>query len=357
MHKSLKVDFTEFGKVDNKGHIRGKVQIGYAGKNVNGSEISKEAFESAAESLKNVPVVGNWLGSNFGGHDMILEERGNDIVVKDATTPFGVVPEDCNPRWETVEDEYGNTKEYFTCDVILWHERYPEQVEFVKEHGVNQSMEIMVTEGGFDEDWDYYQIEDFYFSALCLLGTDVGDGGQVDPAFEDSKVTAFKLDKNFKSKFEKAKQEESKEAKENMEFKEKYEELKEEFKAFQEDAEVQEEALVEEKASLEEEIKVLNSKIEELEQNLEEYEKAELKAEKENVVAEYSDLLDEESIKPIAEKIDELSVEELDFELAKAVTEKVKAKKAEFSKEEPKPEIKADAIKPKSFGVSGKYFI
>src|SRR5690606_5264114 len=117
----------------------------YAGKNRNCTDIPKEAFENAMESLKLIPVVGNWIPekNNFGGHDVALEVEGNSLKTVDKTKPYGVVPENCNAEWVDVTDENGNTKRYLECDVILWQERYPEPIQKVIDDGVNQSMEIM----------------------------------------------------------------------------------------------------------------------------------------------------------------------------------------------------------------------
>lgn len=201
----MDLEFSKFQVIENTGFARGECRVAYAGKNRNYSDISKEAFEKAEKTVYGIPVVGNWTGDNFGGHDIIIETKGNEISFKDSTIPFGFVPQDANPRWETVEDENGNSKNYYTVDVVLWHERYHEQVQFIIDNGARQSMEIMVTEGDWDDNWDYFNIDNFYYSALCLLGKDEDKDGNkgkddVEPCFEESSITVgqFNMSDRFK---------------------------------------------------------------------------------------------------------------------------------------------------------------
>ena len=196
-----------FEKLGNSGFVKGRARIAYAGKNRNYTEIPKEAFENAMNTLANIPLVGNWIAEtdNFGGHDMIIEKRGNDYIWKDSTVPYGVVPESHNAEWIDVEDDNGNVKKYLECDVILWQERYPEQIEKVINGGVNQSMEVMIQDGEFDEDYVYYIIKDFRYSALCLLGRDEENAeNDVEPCFEDAEVVVefSKNSEDFNNKYE-----------------------------------------------------------------------------------------------------------------------------------------------------------
>lgn len=206
-HLSLDLSFENIRPVENTGFARGECRVAYGGKNRNYTDIPKEVFGDAEKTVFGVPVVGNWIedsseeyGGRFGGHDVILEQKGNEIIIKDNTVPFGFVPQDANPRWVDFEDENGNSKSYYTVDVILWAERYPEQIESIKEKGVNQSMEIMVTDGEWDDNWDYFNINEFYYSALCLLGKDTEDPSKnVEPCFEESSVSVgeFSFNKDF----------------------------------------------------------------------------------------------------------------------------------------------------------------
>lgn len=198
-NSSISVNFSDFRAIENPGFVRATCRVAYAGKNRNYTNIPKEAFEKAEPTIFGTPIIGNWLGDNFGGHDILLETRGNELVFKDTTVPYGFVPQDANPRWESVEDENGNTKNYYTVDVILWEERYPEEIGFVRKYGIGHSMEVMVKKGEYsDEDDYYYNINDFYYFGLCLLGREINEDGSkgeknVEPCFEDSEITINKF--------------------------------------------------------------------------------------------------------------------------------------------------------------------
>lgn len=196
-----------FEQIKNTGFIKGRARIAYAGENRNYSNISREVFDNALNSLSLIPVVGNWIPekNNFGGHDISLEEVGNSLKMIDKTRPYGVVPENHNAEWVDVEDSNGNIKRYLECDVILWKERYEDPIQKIIDGGVNQSMEIVPTDANYNDKTGYFDINSFYYSALCLLGRDEENlENNVEPCFEDSQVVAyqFNLDKDeFKSEF------------------------------------------------------------------------------------------------------------------------------------------------------------
>ncbi len=212
MHKDIPKTYNlsvEFGKtfenIGNSGFKKGTCRIAYAGKNRNYSDIPKESFEKALNSLALIPIVGNFKDGNFHGHDVAIQLEGNDISFIDLTSPIGVVPETHNAQWVDVEDENGNVKKYLQADVIFWFSRNPEPVQFIIDNGyVGQSMEIENIFGDWTED-GYFRIDDFQFSALCLLGTDdENPENDVEPCFEESQVTIsqFSLNKDeFKSNF------------------------------------------------------------------------------------------------------------------------------------------------------------
>lgn len=203
---NLSVEFGKtFENIGNSGFKKGKCKIAYAGKNRNYSDIPKEAFDNALKSLSLIPIVGNFKDGNFHGHDVAIELEGNDVKFKDLTSPIGVVPETHNAEWVDVEDENGNIKKYLECEVVFWFSRHEEPVQFIIDNGyVGQSMELDIINGDFTDD-GYFKIEEFQFSALCLLGTDDEDASNdVEPCFEQSEVTIsqFALKKDeFKSNF------------------------------------------------------------------------------------------------------------------------------------------------------------
>lgn len=178
---------------------KGKLRIAYTGKNRNGSFISKEAFERAIPSMFGTPVVANYIReeNEIGSHDgEFIDTEDGDIKYVNITQPVGFVPPGAAWEWEVVNDKSG-IHQYLTTEVILWKRQ--EAYEKIKENGItDESMEITVERGQMCD--DYYNIEDFYFTAFCLLGT-------AEPCFESAALLTFdcngsQLQKDLSEMFE-----------------------------------------------------------------------------------------------------------------------------------------------------------
>lgn len=162
----------------NKSFKKAKCAIAYAGKNRNRSYISKETFEAALPSIKNIPLVGNYdiEKNQLGSHDLrIVTDSEGQAKLINATVPFGVVPESANQWWEEV-----NGIDYLWTDVLLW-DRSPITEFVVNNRKVAQSMEINV----FDDKYEILEdgvckINEFQFEALCAIG--------VEPCFESANI-------------------------------------------------------------------------------------------------------------------------------------------------------------------------
>lgn len=167
----------------------------YTGKNRNMSIITKDAVTKALPTLVGIPIVGEYSVENedFKGHGGSIDLNSYKYI--HTTKPYGFVPESATYEWEEVKTRDGS-REYLTIDgCYLWTGRYEEAYSII-EKGKGQSMEIEVTEGAWDESQEAYQIDNFNFSALCVLGDDV------EPAFEDANITAYSLDRDsFKQEF------------------------------------------------------------------------------------------------------------------------------------------------------------
>lgn len=166
-----------------------KVRILYTGRNRNMSIISRDAVEKALPSIIGVPIVGEYSmeAKDYKGHGGAIDLDSYDFI--HTTKPYGFVPQDATFSWEEVRTRDGNSREYLTVDgCYLWTGRYPEAFSVI-EQGKGQSMEIEVNDGEWNYDEDAYDIKNFTFSALCILGDDV------EPAFEDAKISSsFSLD-------------------------------------------------------------------------------------------------------------------------------------------------------------------
>ncbi len=176
-----------------------KIRIAYTGENRNNSYISKEAFEKALPTIYNCPIIGEFVETveDFGGHGGKIEISDKGIQYIHTTKPYGVINENSEITWEDVIEEDGTVNTYLCATGYLWTGRY-EELTSVVENSKNQSMEIEISKGEFKKinDKDLYAIDDFIFSAFCILGEDV------EPCFESSSVTAYSFNKEeFKEQF------------------------------------------------------------------------------------------------------------------------------------------------------------
>lgn len=175
----------------------GKLRIAYHGKNRNGSRISKKSFEKAAPTMFNCPIVCRYdrEEDKIGSHDIKVVKTGEDSYkLVNLTTPVGVVPESATWYWETVEEPDGTVHEYMTTQILLWKRQ--EAYEKLRKDGIEaQSMEIEVLDGWTDKEDGSYVIDDFVFTAFCLLGEDT------EPCFESAGVEMYASDiMQFKQK-------------------------------------------------------------------------------------------------------------------------------------------------------------
>jgi hypothetical protein len=173
-----------------------QVRVLYTGKNPNLSIFTKESVENALPSLKNIPIVGEFVEANndFKGHGGAIDLDTYKYI--HTTKPYGVVPESATYDWEEVKGKDGVSRDYLTIQgCYLWTGRY-EEAQNVIENGKSQSMEIEVVDGEWDAKEEAYRIDNFLFSALTILGDDV------EPAFSEANITAYSLNKDsFKQEF------------------------------------------------------------------------------------------------------------------------------------------------------------
>uniref|UniRef100_A0AB39C700 Prohead core protein peptidase n=1 Tax=Bacillus phage KoopaTroopa TaxID=3234046 RepID=A0AB39C700_9CAUD len=180
-----------------------KVRTLYTGQNRNMSNITREAVERALPTIYNIPIVGEFSmeAKDYKGHGGKIDLDTYKYV--HTTKPYGVVPESATFSWEKVKGADGTTREYLVIEgCYLWTGRYEEAFSVV-ERGKGQSMEIEVVDGEWVEKDNSYRIDDFIFSALCILGDDT------EPAFEDANITAysFKDTDSFRNEFAQMKEE------------------------------------------------------------------------------------------------------------------------------------------------------
>ena len=178
----------------NKAFALGTLKVAYTGLNYNGSSISKEAFESSASTMFNVPIVANYsvVDDAIGEHDEgFVTTADSQIKYVVFTEPVGVVPESATYRWEQIEDD-GVTHDYFCIDnVILW-KRQACYSKIARNGITSQSMEIAINDGTLTDGVLY--INSFEFEAFCLLES-------AEPCYEQASLELYSK-QEFKSQMQ-----------------------------------------------------------------------------------------------------------------------------------------------------------
>lgn len=161
------------------------IKICYTGKNRNKSSISRKAIESAIPSIYNCPIVCNYnvYDDTIGGHDVEVVSTNNGMRLINLTDAIGVIPYNCKYYWETIIDN-GVEHEYLCVEAILW-KRSAAYSKIKRDGIVSQSMEITVKNGQTVD--GFYEIDEFIFTAFCLLGDNV------EPCFESASLETFSL--------------------------------------------------------------------------------------------------------------------------------------------------------------------
>lgn len=195
------VNFTSkhsnFERLDNR-FTRCRVYVMASGKNANKSNITYEAMERCIEQLPNTPIVAHLFQENgkyrIGGHDskLVIDDI-NGFQIIDETVPFGVIPENCDPKIEEVLEPDGLTKNYYlSCDCIIWSGRYQiMDAKYSDDIYFNQSCELIINDCEYEAD-GYLTIKDCTLDALCLLSKSDDRSVNVQPCFASCRVEKIK---------------------------------------------------------------------------------------------------------------------------------------------------------------------
>ncbi len=360
MAKKKKFNFEssllEFNQV-NDGFARVKILVMTHEQTANGTHFNKEVINKRLSGLNYLPVVAEFKSKiedgkevgDFGTHGGRLELDDDGFRIIDTTKPYGVIISD-SYKWENVKLKNGEFTEYLTAEAFVWIERYPELEKLYEGKLNNQSMEIKVLEGHFNEDTWVYEVDDFVFSALCILGTDVK------PAFNEAKVLTDYSQKDFKEEYQQMifslnkylQESDSKEVfeldNEKLENIEQNEEFEVEENENPENQEIEMQEEVDEKDEStekntednfeeeQEEIETVDYKklyndlmikFNTLTENynilsaqttkLQEYKNEKIKAEKESKVEEFSSRLDEDELKVVRDNLNNMSIDDIEI--------------------------------------------
>lgn len=158
--------------------LKVRLKVVKTGTNYNGSKFSLDSIRKAEPTLFNIPILGYLKqvdedSFDYDGHNMITQiveqPNGYKVTYKYLERPIGVIPE--SSKVEYVEED-GVT--YMYCDGYIWKSYANEGLDVIlSSDSKGISMEIEVMDGDFDEEDYYFDITDFKYLGVTVLGDDV----------------------------------------------------------------------------------------------------------------------------------------------------------------------------------------
>ena len=163
-----------------------KITVMHDGINYNGSKFTLQDMKRAEESVKNIPILGYVLRDtdgnldDFDGHNMETRikdsDKGFEIETYYLEKPIGVVPESCNPRYEEIDG-----LNHLIVDGYIWKSYSNESYKLIENSSFKGvSMEIEVLDGNWNELENVYDITDYRYTGITVLGD------MVEPAMGDT---------------------------------------------------------------------------------------------------------------------------------------------------------------------------
>lgn len=167
------------------------IDIMHTGDNLNMTSFDRRVIDKAIPSLKNIPILGYIVNpreedSDFKGHEHELVVTDDEIKYVYSGRAYGVIPENCNPRWVTKDDGTGVQREYLRADGILWTKFDDCSEIFTRDGEKNHSVELTNMSGKVDQR-GYYVVDKFDFDGCCILST---TDPKIRPAMTGSNITA-----------------------------------------------------------------------------------------------------------------------------------------------------------------------
>lgn len=190
---SVPIKYTSESFADER-FVKVKILVMHDGLNLNGSNFTMDAIERAKSTLQNIPILAyvkksdGIEGEDFGGHEseLVLTADGG-IKERYLGRPIGVVPSENNYHYEIYED-----KTFVAVDGYVWVDYANEALDILQRDGSKgQSMEIYVEDAIWDDHNEFYDITDYKYTGVTLLG----DG--VQPAMTGAKVELISSNFSF----------------------------------------------------------------------------------------------------------------------------------------------------------------
>lgn len=157
--------------------IKCKVWIAHTGVNQNNWIFTKDSLVGAIPSLTNIPIVAfvqknDESQDDFSDHREVMEIDKGKIKISYKGKAIGVVTSDNNAKIESKTCEDGVTREFLTCEGLLWS-KFDDSVDiFMRDECKDQSMEIDNYVGTFNK-YKQFECTGFRFTGLCCLGCGV----------------------------------------------------------------------------------------------------------------------------------------------------------------------------------------
>lgn len=153
-----------------------KITVMHDGINYNGSKFTLQDMKRAEESVKNIPILGYVLRDtdgnldDFDGHNMETRikdsDKGFEIETYYLEKPIGVVPESCNPRYEEIDG-----LNHLIVDGYIWKSYSNGSYKLIENSSFKGvSMEIEVLDGNWNELENVYDITDYRYTGITVLG-------------------------------------------------------------------------------------------------------------------------------------------------------------------------------------------
>ena len=194
-HRRLPISFSLEEEVNGKDNrfLKIAIDVLHCGLNFNGSVFEEDVVNSALPSIKNTPILGYVLVDDEGGTDDFASHEWRFVDTPDgmkymyAGAAYGVIPEDCNPRWITKLCSDGKLRKFLRVDGLMWT-KFDRAIEIFERDIVKaQSMELADDYKGIENPDGTFKFTDFKFDGCCILST---TDAHIQPAMINSTATA-----------------------------------------------------------------------------------------------------------------------------------------------------------------------
>lgn len=184
-----------FSESNNSNLLKVKLWIMHDGKNKNKSKFDLEVINNAEPTIKNIPILAyikrdsEGEAIDFDEHNTIIKITDDGMEIQYLERPIGIIPSDTEITYEELD---GRT--YLCVTGYIWKRYANEGLDLIlesDEKGV--SMEIEIHSGQKDKKDGYYNVTDYSFLGVTVLGD------LIEPGMFDTKLEKYSSNKKYKS--------------------------------------------------------------------------------------------------------------------------------------------------------------